>query len=456
MSHLSYPHVAARLFNTPLLLHPQKLDAIIAGIGPRLLGGNQQIVLPEAVVQEGIQALAPELFSTQRGVRSDRGYRVVDGVAVVSAMGALVHRTRMEADSTMLIGYNDLAADVEHAMDSSDVHAVLQVYDSPGGEVAGAFEHAQRVFDMRGRKPMIAIADGMAASAAYLAASAADEVVLTNTSYVGSIGVVMRHVDFSRALANDGIHVTSIFAGAHKVDGNPYEPLPASVRAALQADINGLYTMFVQAVSRHLGMAEAAVRATQAQTYMGEAAITAGLARRISTTDALIAELAAQRTRIHPSTHHPSSSKANAMQTPGTTPAGQPTAPVASTTPTAPAAVSFSQTDLDKARAEAATAERTRVSAILAHPAAATHPALAQQCIATGLSAEQAAGILGAVPQAAAPAASKADSQFAQHMQALGNPQVSGVEPPAHSAENNPGLIQNSWASAFGTSQKKH
>jgi len=453
---MSYPHVAARLFNTPLLLHPQKLDAIIAGIGPRLLGGNQQIVLPEAVVQEGIQALAPELFSTQRGVRSDRGYRVVDGVAVVSAMGALVHRTRMDADSTMLIGYNDLAADVENAMDNTDVHAVLQVYDSPGGEVAGAFEHAQRVFEMRGRKPMIAIADGMAASAAYLAASAADEVVLTGTAYVGSIGVVMRHVDFSRALANDGIHVTSIFAGAHKVDGNPYEPLPASVRAAFQADINGLYTMFVQAVSRHLGMAEAAVRATQAQTYMGEAAIAAGLARRISTTDALIAELAAQRTRIYPTTNH-SPSKTNAMSTPGTPQAVQPVAPAASTTPAAPAA-GFTQVDLDKARAEAATAERTRVSAILGHPAAATHPALAQQCIATGLSAEQASGILGALPQAAAPVPPKAaDSQFAQAMQALGNPKVSGVEASgAAPDENDPTLIQNSWASAFGTTQKKH
>lgn len=452
---MSYPHVAARLFNTPLLLHPQKLDAIIAGIGPRLLGGNQQIVLPEAVVQEGIQALAPELFSTQRGVRSDRGYRVVDGVAVVSVMGALVHRTRMEADSTMLIGYNDLAADVENAMDNTDVHAVLQVYDSPGGEVAGAFEYAQRVFDMRGRKPMIAIADGMAASAAYLGASATDEVVMTNTGYGGSIGVVMRHVDFSRALANDGIHVTSIFAGAHKVDGNPYEPLPASVRAAFQADINGLYTMFVQAVSRHLGMAEAAVRATQAQTYMGEAAIAAGLARRISTTDALIAELAAGRTRIHPTTNH-SSSKANAMSIPGTPQAVQPTAPAASTT-TAPAA-GFSQVDLDKARAEAATAERARVSAILGHPAAATHPALAQQCIATGLSAEQAAGILGALPQAAAPVAPKAaDSQFAQAMQSLGNPKVSGVEASGTTPdENDPALIQNSWASAFGTTQKKH
>ena len=145
------------------------------------------------------------------------------------------------------------------------------------------------------------------------------------------------------------------------------------------------------------------------------------------------------------------------MSTAANPQAVQPTAPAASTTPVAPAA-GFSQAELDKARAEAATAERTRVSAILAHPAAATHPALAQQCIATGLNAEQASGILGALPQAAAPVAPKAaDSQFAQAMQALGNPNVSGVEASGAAPDgNDPTLIQNSWASAFGTSQKKH
>ena len=68
-----------------------------------------------------------------------------------------------------------------------------------------------------------------------LSASAADEIAVTTTGYAGSVGVVMRHVDFSRALANDGIAVTHIFAGAHKVDGNPFEPLPAAVHAELPA-----------------------------------------------------------------------------------------------------------------------------------------------------------------------------------------------------------------------------
>lgn len=237
MSSRTYPHLADRLLNTPLLLHPQKLDAIIAGLGGRLLGVEGLQI--DAATLTARAALPAEMFTTRRGERTERGYRVVDGVAVISAMGGLVHRTKLAADSSLLIGYNDLAADMEDALAKADVHAIALVMDSPGGEVSGAFELAERIYAARGRKPIVAVADGMAASAAYLAASAADEVVLSATSYVGSIGVVMRHVDFSRALANDGITVSHIFAGEHKIDGNPYQPLPDAVRTALQTISKG-------------------------------------------------------------------------------------------------------------------------------------------------------------------------------------------------------------------------
>ena len=449
-----HPHVAQRVFNTPLLMHPQKLDAIIAGIGPRLLGTDSPLIQVGAARAE----LAPEMFTTKRGQRTDRGWRLVDGVAVVNAMGALVHRTRLEADSTLLIGYNDMAADMEDAMAHPDVHAILQVYDTPGGEVAGAFEYGQRIFDMRGRKPIVAIADGMAASAGYLGASAADEVVITSTGYAGSIGVVMRHVDFSRALANEGIQVTHIFAGTHKVDGNPYEPLPVAVREQLQADIEGLYTMFVQAVSKHRGLSEQAVRDTGAAVFRGQAAIDAGLASRISTTDALITELSARRARTYPAGGQPahgtavskgalmSSTAPEAGNQPATSAAAVTAAPAAA----APAAAAPAQPSADAARVEGATAERARVSAILGHPNASANPAITRQCIDTGLTAEQAKGFLDAAPQAAAPAAA-GGSDFARQMAAMGNPSVSGVEPKTGEQGMDGQAIQSSWASAFGT-----
>lgn len=442
MSYL--PQIAGRIFNTPLLIHPQKLDAMIAGIGGRLLG------VPATRIQhvgEAAQAvLAPELFSTRRGERAERGYRVVDGVAVLSISGVLVHRTRLDmAESTFFYGYNDLAADLEDAMSNPEVHAVLQVFDSPGGEAQGAFEYAQRVHAMRGRKPLWAISDGMAASAAYLGGSAADQFAITSTGLAGSIGVVARHVDLSRALDAEGITVTHIFAGSHKVDGNPYEPLPESVRKDWQAEIDNLYGMFIDAVATHRGIEARAVRATQAATYTGQAAVDARLADRIATTDSLIAELAAQRARSYPAGPTARTTAEKGAPMPGNTQGGQQAA-----TTTAPAA-QFTQSDLDAARTEGAKqgaqAERERTSAILAHEAAQGRTELAIQCVSSGLSADQAAAILGAAPKAPA-AQAGAGNQFAQHMSALGNPKVTGTEPSQDAAA--PAAVAASWDMAFG------
>jgi signal peptide peptidase SppA len=296
---MRYPHLSARIFNTPLLIHPQKLDAIIAGLGGRLTGLTAENFNTQNLIAEGM--LPPEMFSTKRGERNqERGYQVIDGVAVININGATVHRSRIEAMSTFLLGYDDITASIEHAMNNSDVHAVLRVYDSPGGEVQGAFEHADRLNALIGKKPMVSIADGMAASAAYLGGSAADELVITNTGYAGSIGVVMRHLDVSRAMANEGVQVTHIYAGSHKIDGNPFAPLPEAVRADFQLEIDELYDMFVQAIAKQRAISADSIRNTEAAIYRGEQAVAAGLADRVSTTDAIIEELASKRsTRIH-------------------------------------------------------------------------------------------------------------------------------------------------------------
>lgn len=415
---MKYSHIAARLFNVPLMIHPQKLDAIIAGIGPRLVGVSPDALLLPAA---GAEALAPELFSTRKGARNDeRGYKVVDGVAVVGINGATVHRSRLDADSTFLLGYNDITADVEHAMDNADVHAVLRVYDSPGGEVQGAFEHAERMQALRGKKPMVSIADGMAASAGYLGGSAADELVITSTGYAGSIGVVMRHVDFSRALQNDGIQVTHIFAGAHKVDGHPYAPLPDAVRADFQAEIDALYAMFVEAIVAQRGMSAEAVRATEAAVFRGAAAVQAGLVDRLSTTDQLISELAAKRsTRSYGLPARSTANKgANAMS--GTQEQAGNNTPAA-----------LSQADLDRARAEGvaagtaagAAAERERISTILQSEAAAGRQDMAAHlAFSTDMAADSAVALLGKAP--AMNIAKPASSALAAAMAAVEQPNV--------------------------------
>lgn len=444
-----YPHLAARVFNTPLLIHPQKLDAILAGLGPRLLGSSAPLILQPGA--DGAQLLPADLFSTRKGARlsEERGYKVVDGVAVIGINGPLLHRSRFEmADSSYMLGYNDIAADVEDAMNHPDVHAVLKVWTSPGGEADGAFEFADRMHALRGKKPMVSIADGLAASAAYLGASASDEIVVTATGYVGSIGVVMRHVDFSAALAADGIKVTHIFAGSHKVDGNPYEPLPDAVRADYQAEIDGLMTMFVEAVARNTGLDPMAIRKTQASTYRGVSAVAAGLASRVGTTDQLISELSALRVRSYPSgqTARATANQGDSMS--GNTPAGG--QPAATTEAAASAAVEATRAE---GHAAGVSAERARVNSILGHERASTHMAVAVQCINTGMTAEQAGAVLGAMPEAiaAAPAAraSGANPAFAAAMAAVPNPDVSGGEGASGADASADDLAASSVLSAF-------
>ena len=377
-----YPHLSSRVFNTPLMMHPGKLDAILAGIGDRLLG--QHIQLPPGLATAAANLLPADMFATTSATPHNDGYMVADGVAVISAMGALVHRSRFDsADCSSFLGYNELAAKLESAHSDPAVHAILQVYDSPGGEVSGAFEYADRVMAMRGKKPMWAIADSMAASAAYLGGSAFEQLSVSATGYVGSIGVVMRHVDMSQRLKNEGITITDIFAGDRKVDGNAHQPLPPEVLARLQDEVNALYELFVGAVVRQTDLSAAAVRATQADIYRGQTAVNKGLAARVATTDQLIQELAALRARSYPAgpTARITTADTQGATMSSTTPptsGGQPAATTTTTTAQAhaanAAAQAYSQADLDTAvaaalaqgRTEGAAAERARIADVRA------------------------------------------------------------------------------------------
>jgi len=445
---MRYPHLTARLFNVPLLIHPQKLDAIIAGLGSRLLGATPVDVHADSDLD--LSTLDPKLFSTKKGERAkSRGYKVVDGVAVINVNGALVHRSRMEPDSSFLLGYNDIAADVEDAQQNTDVHAVVQVFDSPGGEAQGAFEFAQRLFDLRGKKPMVSVADGLMASAAYLAGSAADEVVVTGTGYAGSIGVVMRHVDFSRALANEGINVTHIYAGAHKVDGNPYQALPEAVRADFQAEINDLYDLFVGAVSRHTGLDPAAVRATEAATFRGAKAVRAGLASRIGHTDQIIAELASRRSsRLHSLSSASTSQGAQSMDL-KTLRAEHPalvTEMISGLTAAELASVNPALADSLKAEGAASgvSAERARVQAILGSESAAGRAALAQHlAFSTAMSVDDAKAMLDAAPKEAMGASTK--GPLFDGMAKVDNPDLGADPARAPDVQS----IVKSWDAAF-------
>lgn len=308
-----YPHLAARLFNTPLLIHPGKLSAIVAGLSPRF-GVNP----------------APSAYATPRGTRDPGGYRVLkNGIALIEVFGALAHRGGISAESSYIQGYDTLAQTLDAALTDTAVRAIVLNIDSPGGEVAGAFQLAAQIHAARGQKPIVAVASDLACSAAYLIASACDSVSVTRTAVVGSIGVVTCHADLSRALDQEGVAVTLLYAGAHKTDGNPYQPLPPEVMASIQADVDHYYQLFISTVHAYRPvLTEAELRATEAKTYIGPQAIAAHLADALETPDQLIAHLAA---------HTSSSSSRRALTAPqGKTMSTEPHTPDVPETPATP------------------------------------------------------------------------------------------------------------------------
>lgn len=212
-------------------------------------------------------------------------------VAVINVSGGLVNRPMRDACGSGPTSYEELRGAFDAAMSDENVTAIVFRMDSPGGMASGCFDLADYIFASRGKKPIVAQVDDMAYSGAYALAAACDEIQMTRTGGVGSIGVYTYHIDQSGYDAKAGIKVTYIFAGAKKVDGNPHEPMSDSAMADAQDDINETYDLFVNSVAKYRGMSADEVRATEAQCYGPADALVFKLADSIGTLEDLLARL---------------------------------------------------------------------------------------------------------------------------------------------------------------------
>jgi len=139
------------------------------------------------------------------------------------------------------------------------VGQILIDIDSPGGSVYGVAELADEIFQARSQKPIVAIANSLAASAAYWIGASASEFYVTPGGEVGSIGVWQAHQDFSKAMDEAGIKTTLIAAGPYKVEGNPYSPLDPEAQAFMQSRVDDYYQAFTKAVAKGRNVALADV-----------------------------------------------------------------------------------------------------------------------------------------------------------------------------------------------------
>ncbi|MEY4953492.1 MAG: hypothetical protein RL299_1916, partial [Pseudomonadota bacterium] len=257
-------------------------------------------------------------------------------------------------------------------------------------EATGMYAVAALVREVAAKKPVVAVVNDMAASAAYGIASATTEIVVSPTSMVGSIGVVLTHIDRSGEMANKGLKATFIYAGTHKVDGHPFGPLSEAVRADLQTEVAKFYDTFVGlvAVGRGEKLTENMARATEARVFLGQEAVDRGLADRVASLDAVLAEYSSAPSATAAKTSKGATSMSgNTGATPQAENAGISQA-------THDAAV-------NAARVDGAATERARIKGILTHAEADGRTAQAAAiALETDMSADAAGKVLAAAPKA--------------------------------------------------------
>ena len=269
------------ILNSPWAIQPQKLIDLQAIYATHLRGEKIDIASVEARIGK---TLANE----------QKGYTVQDGVAVLPVSGVLAKKMNMFTQISGGTSMEIAARDLKSAAVDTSVKSILLLIDSPGGTVDGTQAMAAAVRQAAAQKPVVALADGVMASAAYWIGSAAHEVIASSdTTQVGSIGVVAAHRDVSGSEAKEGIKTTEITAGKYKRIASSYAPLTDEGRAEIQGQVDALYSIFVDAVAENRGVDAEKVLSDMAdgRVFLARDAMRAGLVDRIAGFDETLARM---------------------------------------------------------------------------------------------------------------------------------------------------------------------
>lgn len=232
---------------------------------------------------------------------SQQSARRQKNVAILPIVGVLEARPTM-IGSLFGMSYERIGQAFDSLIADDSISGVILDVVSPGGMVYGAPELAEKIYSARGTKPIVAVANPMAASGAYWLAAAADRVIVTPSGDVGSVGVIMEHVDHSKALEDGGEKVTVIrSSGApHKAEANGLEPLSDEARQHLQSRADAIHHTFVSALARYRGVSvdHVSEHFGKGRLVSAKQAVAAGMADRVMAMDELIGRMASGRIRL--------------------------------------------------------------------------------------------------------------------------------------------------------------
>ena len=252
-----------------------------------MLARTTDFVKPEAMMAKGGERLAGTRYVEMR-----------DGVAVVDVNGIIAKRMDM-FDEICFGGTSTekLLKDIASCVDSPAVHSIVLNIDSPGGEAFGINELSQAIYDARQKKPVKAYVSGLGCSGAYWIASAADEVIVDKSAFLGSIGVVTAWMDDKGFYEQLGIRkevVTSSNAPLKRLDFDKPEH-----REELQRELDSIEKVFHKFVAkgRKVTVEQVINDFNQGGVRLGAEAVKAGMADRTGSLEEVIKELRNKKTR---------------------------------------------------------------------------------------------------------------------------------------------------------------
>lgn len=282
------PHILSQATHAPLLLEPAYARVFFCALGKEM--GIARLHIPtheESLDKSMMSAVTDSYLSGEKPPA--RFYQVMNGIAILPVSGTLVHKLGGMRPFSGMTGYDGITARLQQAIADPDVKGILLDIDSPGGEVNGAFDCADMIYRLRDKKPIWALANERACSAAMLIAAACHKRLVTQTALVGSIGVIMAHANYAQQLEKQGIEITLVYSGAHKADLSSTKPLSDDVLSQCQREMDSVRTLFAEKVALYTGLSVDAVLATEAATYRGQAGVDIGLAdEMVNASDAVL------------------------------------------------------------------------------------------------------------------------------------------------------------------------
>ena len=283
---MKQPLLIAEFLSTPWALMPERLNALTA-----VLARWSQGVPASEAVMDRIDADRTAREARRQAVSSAAG----GGIAVLPLYGVITQRGNLVDDVSGpgSVSTQVFAQALRQALADDTVSQILIDIDSPGGSVYGVSELADEIAAARTQKPVVAIANSLAASAAYWLGAQADELYVTPGGEVGSIGVWQAHFDYSQALAAEGVTPTLISAGKYKVEGNPYAPLDEEAQGFMQSRVNDYYGTFTKAIARGRAAPIAQVRdgMGQGRVLGADAALAENMVDGVSTFDGVLKQM---------------------------------------------------------------------------------------------------------------------------------------------------------------------